>query len=75
MPASSGGSGDQPRFPIPNTAYLSKAIRAVGRAKPNTPEQRAKVRRYIIKRANALGASDSIPDNWNSDGTLKGGGS
>lgn len=74
MPPSSKNASDSPRFPIPNTTYLAKAIRAVGRAKPNTPEERAKVRRYIIRRASELGASGQIPDNWNSDGTLKGGG-
>lgn len=59
------------RFPIENKAQLSDAIRAVGRVRPNTPEARAKVRRYIIRRARALGAASMIPDSWNSDGSLK----
>lgn len=59
-------------FPIPNTSSLQDAIHAVGRARPNTEAHRAKVRRHIIKRARALGATGQIPDNWNSDGTLKG---
>jgi hypothetical protein len=57
-------------FPIPNRGSLGDAIRAVGRARPNTPEQRAKVRRHIIKRARALGATDMIPDTWRSNGTM-----
>lgn len=63
------------RYPIRNADDLSKAIRAVGRAGgPNgTEAQRAEVRRWIIKRANALGLSKMIPTNWGSDGSLKGG--
>ena len=64
-------AGAAPRFPIPNVAYLKKAIRAVGRAKGD----HAVVRRYIMRRARALGATNLIPDNWNSDGTTSGGGS
>lgn len=58
-------------FPIPNVDSLQDAIHAVGRARPNTEAHRAKVRRHIIKRARALNAANRIPDNWNSDGTLK----
>lgn len=78
MPPSSQNQSDSPRFPIkgrgpgPNT--LQAAIAAVGRARPNTPEERAKVRRYIIKVAQARGWTADIPDSWNSDGTLKTGG-
>jgi hypothetical protein len=64
LPSKSGGA---PRFPTPNTTYLKKAIRAVGRAKGD----HALVRRYLIRRAKALGASNMIPDNWNSDGSIK----
>lgn len=60
-------------FPIPDKNHLQKAIRAVGRARPNTPEHRAKVRRHIIQRARALGATDMIPEDWNSNGSLKNG--
>lgn len=63
-------SGD-PSFPITNGADLAKAIKAVGRVKPNTDAARAKVRKYIASRAKALGLSSQIPDSWNSDGTLK----
>lgn len=56
------------RFPIASRADLQKAIHAVGRAKGD----HAMVRRFIIRRARALGATDLLPDNWAGDGTLKG---
>lgn len=62
----------KPSFPIENKADLADAIRAVGRVKPDTDAARARVRRFIIARAKALGASDAIPATWNSDGSLKG---
>lgn len=62
------GTGRPARFQIRNRDELKDAIRAVGRAKGD----HALVRRFIIRRARALGATDMIPDNWNSDGTLKG---
>lgn len=58
------------RFPIRNASDLQNAIRAVGRAKGGE-EGRRKVRRYIMRRARALGLSSRIPDNWASDGSLK----
>lgn len=58
------------RFPINNKADLQNAIRAVGRAKGGEAG-RAAVRRFIMKRAKALGASDMIPATWNANGTLK----
>lgn len=64
--AMSGG-----RFPIRNRADLQNAIRAVGRVRPNTEEARAKVRRFIIRRARYLNATDLIPDTWAGDGSLK----
>jgi hypothetical protein len=67
--ALSGENGG--RFPIRNRDDLANAIRAVGRVRPNTEEARAKVRRFIIKRARQLDASSMIPDSWNSDGSLK----
>lgn len=55
-------------FPIANRADLENAIRAVGRV----PEDgRAAVRRFCIRRAQALGLMDMIPDTWNADGSLK----
>lgn len=58
------------RFPIENKADLLKAIKAVGRAKGGEAG-RAAVRRYIAKRAKALGLTSLLPDSWNSDGSLK----
>ena len=69
-PAKPGG---RPRFNIENAADLSNAILAVGRVRPNTEAARAKVRRYIIGRAKALGKSGMIPDSWQADGSLKSG--
>lgn len=46
-------------FPIPNVAYLRKAIRAFGRAK-----DKAKAMAWIKRRAKALGATKLIPANW-----------
>lgn len=59
MPDSGTGSGG--RFPIRNAADLKKAIKAVGRARP---EDRDKVRAFIKRRAAALGLSNLIPDSW-----------
>lgn len=81
MPPSSKNASDSPRFPIkvrgsssnPVPGSLAAAILAVGRAKPNTPEEKAKVRRYVMKVAREKGWSADIPDNWNSDGTTGGG--
>jgi hypothetical protein len=66
MPGGSSGG----RFPIRNREDLLKAIKAVGRAKGGEAG-RAAVRRFIMARARALGLSNLIPDNWNSDGSLK----
>lgn len=65
-PASPGGD---PRYPINNADDLDNAIMAVGRGNGNHDTIRA----YIIRRANALGLSSKIPDNWNSDGSTKDG--
>lgn len=58
------------RFPIRNRSDLENAIRAVGRAEGGEAG-RAKVRRFIIKRARALGLTDLIPATWTADGSLK----
>lgn len=58
IPDPKGGGG---RFPIRNEADLRKAVRAFGRARP---EDKAKVRAHIIRRARALGRADLIPDSW-----------
>lgn len=67
MPANNGPG----RFPIRNRDDLQNAIRAVGRVQPPTEEARAKVRRFIMKRARELNLQQLIPDSWASDGTLK----
>lgn len=59
------------RFPIANRTDLGNAIRAVGRA-AGGEEDRRRIRRFIMRRARALGAAEAIPDNWNADGSLKG---
>ncbi len=69
MPPAPGS--DRPRFQIRNRQDLHDAILAVGRSRPNTDAERAKVRRFIQKRARALGLTSMIPDDWNSDGSLK----
>jgi len=79
MPPSSQNQSDSPRFPIQTRTgphnSLSAAISAVGRARPNTPAERAKVRRYIMGVARTKGWSDDIPSTWKSDGSLTTGGS
>jgi hypothetical protein len=65
-----GKDGGAPRFPIRNASDLDKAIKAVGRARPNTEEERRKVRRFIRRRAQALGLTSRLPDNWKADGSL-----
>src|SRR5690348_10367607 len=52
---------------IRNVADLDNAINAVGRSTDSHDD----VRKHIITRAEALNKSDMIPDNWNSDGSLK----
>jgi hypothetical protein len=61
LPDSGTGSGG--RFPIRNANDLRKAIRAIGRARP---EDRAKIKRFIMRRARELGLTHLIPDSWKS---------
>jgi len=63
-----------PSYQIRNGGELDDAIKAVGRVRPNTDAARAKVRRYIIGRAKALGLTSKIPGTWAADGSLKSGG-
>jgi hypothetical protein len=58
------------RYPVRNREDLGKAIRAVGRS---TKSSHSIVRKHIMRRARALGLTSMIPDNWNSNGTLKNG--
>jgi hypothetical protein len=73
MAPSSKNKSDAPRFPIERRTgdnSLASAIKAVGRARPNTDAERAKVRRYIMRVARSKGWSSDIPSNWNSDGSI-----
>jgi DNA-binding ferritin-like protein len=59
--AKSGEALPDGSFPIRNVAELKKAIQAYGRA---NDEDRAKVRRHIMKRARALRKHELIPEKW-----------
>ena len=54
-------------YPIGDLADLANAIRAVGRGSGSHDA----IRRHIMKRARALGASDQIPDNWMANGGMR----
>ena len=54
-------NGD-PSYPIGDVADLKNAIHAVGRGSGDHD----KIQAYIMKRADALGQSDMIPDDWKS---------
>lgn len=51
-------------YPIENEQDLKNAIHAYGRSKP---EDRAKVRAHIIKRAKELGLERLIPEGWSEE--------
>lgn len=59
--------GDNISYPIADVEDLQNAIHAVGRGGADHDT----IRKHIISRARALGKSNMIPDNWNSDGSLK----
>lgn len=61
--AQQGKAMEGGRYPIRNKADLANAIQAVGRASGGE-QGRAAVRRWIIRRARALGAMGLIPDSW-----------
>lgn len=65
--AASGAAMSDGSYPINTKADLRKAIRAVGRGGAD----HNKIRAHVIKRAKALGLEAMVPDNWNSDGSLK----
>jgi hypothetical protein len=65
--ASSGAAMPDGSYPIKTKADLRKAIKAVGRGGADHD----KIRKHIIQRAKALGLEAMVPDNWNSDGSLK----
>lgn len=53
-------------YPIVTKGDLRNAIQAYGRA-----SNKAAARRHIIKRARALGATDLLPDGWDSASSLR----
>jgi hypothetical protein len=54
--------GSDTAWPIGDRTDLQAAVRSFGRAKP---EERDKVKRWIIRRARELDAVDVLPDSWN----------
>lgn len=65
--AASGAAMSDGSYPINTKADLRKAIKAVGRG----GSDHDKIRKHIVTRARALGLENLVPDNWNSDGSLK----
>lgn len=54
-------------YPIADEEDLDNAIHAVGRGGADHDA----IRKHIAKRAEAIGQSSKIPDDWNADGSLK----
>ena len=72
LPPSQKNQSDAPRFPIKQRTgqdSLASAIRAVGRARPNTPEEHNRIRRYIKRVAQAKGWGSDIPEGWKKGGS------
>ncbi len=67
--AGSGAAMDDGSYPIADEEDLKNAIHAVGRGSGS----HGAIRKHIAARARSLGKSSLIPDNWNPDGSLKGG--
>jgi hypothetical protein len=65
--AASGAAMKDESYPVADREDLDRAIRAVGRGGADHDA----IRRHVIARAKALGASSEIPDNWLADGSLK----
>ena len=65
--AKGGQAMDDGSYPIADAEDLDNAIHAVGRGGADHDA----IRSHIIKRADALGLSSKIPDNWAADGSLK----
>lgn len=64
--AANGHAMPDGSYPIEDGEDLDNAIHAVGRGGSDHDA----IRRHIIKRANALGLSSRIPDNWGDDGSI-----
>lgn len=54
-------------YPIKDQEDLDNAVHAVGRGNADHDT----IRKHIIKQAHKLGHPEAIPDNWNTDGSLK----
>jgi ATP-dependent Clp endopeptidase proteolytic subunit ClpP len=65
--AKSGSAMPDGSYPIADAEDLDNAIHAVGRGGADHDS----IRKHIMTRADALGLSSHIPDNWNSDGSLQ----
>lgn len=65
--AANGQAMANESYPIADRADLTRAISAVGRGGTDHDA----IRRHVISRAKSLGATSEIPDNWNTDGSLK----
>jgi hypothetical protein len=65
--AGSGAAMEDGSYPIADKEDVTSAVRAVGRGGADHDA----IRRHVIKRAKAVGASSEIPDNWAADGSLK----
>jgi hypothetical protein len=65
--ADSGQAMPDGSYPIKDAEDLQNAMHAVGRGNADHDA----IRKHIIARADALGLSKDIPDNWNADGSLK----
>jgi hypothetical protein len=67
--ASAGAAMPDGSYPITSKADLRKAVKTVGRGNADHDA----IRKHIIKRAKALGLENMVPQNWNADGSEKGG--
>ncbi|MGW5123304.1 hypothetical protein ACWEQ7_04415 [Streptomyces sp. NPDC004069] len=65
--AASGAAMPDGSYPIKTKADLRKAVKAVGRGGAD----HNKIRKHVMKRAQALGLEAMVPNNWNADGSLK----
>lgn len=71
LPPSQKNVSDAPRFPIARRTgqdSLASAIKAVGRARPNTPEEHNRIRAYIKRVARKKGWGKDIPSSWKGGG-------
>lgn len=66
--AANGQAMPDGSYPIADKEDLQNAIHAVGRGSGS----HMAIRKHIVKRAKALGATDMIPADWNADGSMSG---